>query len=266
MSSIEDGIYQSGLQVSVEKIEEREIYVVSDIHGSYDELQKGLKQREEKGWKVIYLGDYVDRGRQSKEVVQYIKREVESGRGYALKGNHEDLLLSYIYPSDKYTRDDARWYIQDIGGYETIESFMGRSINGLTHDEVRSYIREEYREEMEFLANLPTIIENEDTVYVHAGLHPYISYERLTEDTCLWIREECQRSYIDTIGERQVMFGHTPYKSIRVVGDTSKGYWESKDKQRIGIDGGCVYGGVLNIVKVRGKEIDGTIQVNKGEK
>lgn len=208
--------------------------------------------------KLILLGDYVDRGPNSKEVLDQIMTLHKDFGIVVLKGNHDQLFLNAMMKDE-----DERWI--NNGGYQTIESYMGSSyfedqiFNKKAYSEAKSYIMEHFRHHLEFLQTLPLYYETESHLFVHAGINPfYADFKEQPEEDFIWIRNlfHDQPTSID----KPVIFGHTPTVHLH----SSAGIWFQEDK--IGIDGACAYGKQLNCLEI---SEDGTYQtyyVHKGNK
>ncbi|QRM56759.1 serine/threonine protein phosphatase [Sinorhizobium sp. BG8] len=172
------------------------IYAIGDVHGCYDELidaerrvlaDLGSPDREAT---LIYLGDYVDRGPNSKAVLDHLARR-NHGDGLtriALCGNHDDAFLSFI-------NDPANtMYWLDFGGDATLRSYgiepyqyFGRS-GGLT--ELKLRMKEVIpQEHVNFLQYLPIALQVRSVVFVHAGVRPGVPMERQSDEDLIWIRE-----------------------------------------------------------------------------
>lgn len=140
---------------------------VSDIHGQHRELLGGLEAVDIsfKEPKLIFLGDYVDRGPDSKEVLATIKYYVDQGH-VAILGNHDLFLREFL--KGKYLEFPFTF------GKETIDSFIGHSV--IDEDGAR-YARErilaEYPWVLPFLESLPYYHEEDGIVFIHGGYNPY---------------------------------------------------------------------------------------------
>ncbi|GGF23735.1 serine/threonine protein phosphatase [Halobacillus andaensis] len=195
--------------------------VVSDIHGEMEKFERVLDKasyRPEKD-QLILLGDYVDRGPQSREVVKKVKELVENDGAIALKGNHDDLFIRA--KDDKKAK--AQWEMN--GATSTFDSYNQNA--------------EEVREDQEWMRNhLWLYYETDNYIFVHAGLKPKTPLEKQDEFTMLWTR------HTEQIGlGKTVIHGHTPVREIA--------YYEDQ----IDIDTGAVYGGKLTLLELPTHEV-----------
>lgn len=191
------------------------LYAIGDIHGR-DDLLAGLLASIEQDARdapelqkiLIYLGDYVDRGLQSKEVIDRIVAGPPAGfEAVCLKGNHEDALLHFL--RDPTFGKTWKYY----GGLETLHSY---GISELTlRDDPAAF--EEARRHFErvlppghraFLDQLQPSAVFGDYFFAHAGVRPGIPLERQAEEDLLWIREDFLHA--DEWFGKVVVHGHTP--------------------------------------------------------
>jgi serine/threonine protein phosphatase 1 len=157
-------------------------YVVGDIHGCYDELclllDKIYDHAAGDPRKIIFVGDYVDRGPNSKEVVDQVMRMQHRGDGVALMGNHEDMLLA--------------------GEYMYAEATL-RSFNA-SFMELPEYVTE-------WMRSLPKYYEDDTIIVAHAGVHPGLTMDDQPDTYLLWYRyQEGQPAQLD----KHFYHGHTP--------------------------------------------------------
>lgn len=200
------------------------IFAVGDIHGCYEALCR-LLERIPIVWgqdRLVFLGDYIDRGPDSFEVVEHL---IALGRRQPdvvfLKGNHEAMLLEYLDGRDRLT------YLYN-GGRQTLESYLRHASTA-----AGSPVPHEHRR---FFDSLRLFYETEDYLFVHAGMRHGLPLERQRAEDLLWIREEFlseRRSF----GKR-VVFGHTPFEEPLV------------EDNKIGIDTGAVYGNKLTCLQL----------------
>ncbi|MBI4734580.1 MAG: serine/threonine protein phosphatase [candidate division NC10 bacterium] len=196
------------------------IYVIGDIHGCLRPLQRLLGKIEpEPGDEVVFIGDYIDRGPQSREVVEYLL-----GLPYRcvfLLGNHEKMLLDFL------AGDDHGLFLVN-GGVATLQSYGGDASNIPP-----AHIR--------FFRSLRPMYEVGGYLFVHAGIRPMVPLDKQKADDLVWIRQE----FFQFVGRfpKPVVFGHTPLRQVLLAPD------------RIGIDTGCVYGGKLTCLKLPERKI-----------
>lgn len=158
-------------------------YVIGDIHGCYDEMLRLINMIHDhangNSYKIIFVGDYVDRGPNSKEVVDYIMRTKNHGH-IALMGNHEDMILAgeLMYAT------------------QTLISF-----NGTIHDP----IPEKY---MDWMRNLPKYYEDDTIIVAHAGVQPGIPMNEQKDTFLMWYRY--QQNHAAMLG-KHFYHGHTPH-------------------------------------------------------
>lgn len=204
----------------------RKIFAVGDIHGCYDKLvamMKILPWRKDEGDLLLFIGDYIDRGPKSREVVDYLVRLRREGGDFVfLKGNHEKMLLDY-YIQQK----DQMLYVAN-GGAETIASYVEGGIGR------KAFVLPE--DHLEFFLSLTLFYETEDYIFVHAGLRDNVPLNEQSEEDLLWIREEFIYSAYDW--SKRVIFGHTALEIPFVT------------PGKIGIDTGAVYGNKLTAVEL----------------
>ncbi|TJX14584.1 serine/threonine protein phosphatase [Tissierella creatinini] len=212
-------------------------FVIGDIHGCYEDLQEllGKIKPDLRKDKIIFLGDYIDRGKDSYSVIKLLKGLQEKhGKNHIvlLRGNHEQMAIDNIE-----------------GGYY-------RSFNGFDTT-VRDFKRnnESIADYLDFFQSLPLYHEDEDFIYVHGGIKPGVSIDQQSESDLLWIREEFYDS--KTSFEKPVIFGHTPTHHLT-------GAWVPFIKEdRVGIDTGCVYGGHLTAIEIRSGQIVDIYESNR---
>lgn len=206
----------------------QKIFAVGDIHGSFEKLRdlmKILPWNRDRGDLLLFIGDYVDRGPRSREVVQFLVDLKKGGGNFIfLKGNHEKMLLDF-YTEHK----DQMLYVAN-GGAETIASYVEGAIGR------KAFILPE--DHLEFLVTLKLWHETEDYIFVHAGLRDGIPLEEQSEEDVIWIREDFIYSSYDW--NKRVIFGHTALETPFVT------------PGKIGIDTGAVYGNKLTAVELPG--------------
>ncbi len=183
------------------------IYAIGDIHGRLDLLgvlrRKIMKDAETKegSHKVIFLGDYVDRGPDSKGVLDYLMSEPFTGFEHVfLKGNHEDMLIGSL--SGRY--NDLKFYLEN-GGIQTVRSF-GLEVMPLYKD-ATPWI-EAIDPYYNWIRDLHFFHKVEGWLFVHAGIDSRVPMDQQDPETMMWIRKRFLEDETD-YGFR-VVHGHCP--------------------------------------------------------
>lgn len=224
----------------------QKVYAIGDIHGCVHELEVliiHLERREKlsSGDIVVFLGDYIDRGFESKQVIDLlISFKKRFPKTIFLKGNHEDMFLSFL----GLTEGTSKEIYLDNGGIETILSYGIRN-----YDNQRLIIENIPQSHLDFFTNLNLAADVGCALAVHGGLRPGISVSEQREQDLLWIREEFLVGK-HTFGQL-VIFGHTPFKEIY----TDLPY-------KLGIDTALVFGNKLSCVELMNGKV---IQIRRGE-
>lgn len=212
---------------------EKRYLAISDIHGEIDKFEQLLEQTkfDSERDQLILLGDYIDRGTNSKAVIEKVMGLKESG-SVVLKGNHEDMMEKAFEHDDNI----GRW--MKNGGGKTLLSYgveESTMASGLT-------ILNPLREHLAFIKKLDHYFETDDYIFVHAGVEPALSLSSTDPYRLMWIRDEFHAGYN---GNKIVIFGHTPTITFQESHDIYIG-----SNNIIGIDGGCVFGGRLNCLEL----------------
>lgn len=221
-------------------------FAVGDIHGhrdKLDDLLPKLFERAKPGDSLVFVGDYIDRGPDSRGVVERVIELQEGewpGPVVTLKGNHEWMFLDYV--SEERRFEPQVWARN--GGIQTIQSYADGELPPDWYDRVPERHRQ-------FYASLRLWHRDPRGIYIHAGLRPGQRPEDADEDEgeleggCLWIREPFIHS--SYAWKRVVVFGHTPQR-VRVRG-VKEPVWQPLNRpEKIGIDTGCAFGGPLTAV------------------
>lgn len=213
-------------------------FVIGDIHGCISELEvllnyliqdKLLKEED----LVVFLGDYIDRGPDSRAVVDLL---VSFKSLYLntifLRGNHEDMLMDFF----GYGGNLGHAFLYN-GGLETIQSY-GISVFS-SPSEMMELLPESH---FNFFCSLKSIAELDEFILVHAGLNCSLSLAEQVGEDIFWIREPFLAS-THSYG-KTVVFGHTPHREIF-----------DHRPYKIGLDTGLVFGNKLSCLELKTKEV-----------
>lgn len=222
------------------------IYAVGDVHGRADLLDDllGLIEADAEDWQgcihLIFLGDYVDRGLESRRVIEtLIGLQTAECETTFLKGNHEEALLAFLSDYKK----GPIW--ANYGGRETLVSYGVRPPRSLAVSEDWKRAHEDFRQALPnehelFLKSLETNTRIGPFGFVHAGVRPGVPFEHQSDRDRLWIRDSFLKS--KSPEDLMIVHGHTP---------TDVPY---ADARRIGIDTGAYFTGRLSAVRIIGGE------------
>jgi serine/threonine protein phosphatase 1 len=220
-------------------------FVIGDIHGNERELRyliDGLPLSH--GDRLVFLGDYIDRGPNSRGVVSYLvelPKQLSSIEFIFLKGNHEDMFLSFLgiggHHGDMFLIN---------GGKATVSSY-GIQSEKPSPQEVLSILPDEHRK---FYLALLRYYVMDRFLCVHAGIDPEKALEGQSEEELLWIRNKF--IYASHRLPYTILFGHTPQQTV---------YYDLPYK--VGLDTGLVYGNMLTCLDVDEKVL---YQISAGKK
>lgn len=226
----------------------RRIYAVGDIHGRNDLLVAMLgliaadaRRETEAACTLVLLGDYVDRGPDSRAVVDTVMNiRLPGFEVIALKGNHEQLMLDFLVDPPT-----ARSWLT-YGGDAALLSYGAPLRPGVvTEDKLtaahRTFAANLPQSHLDFLENLPSSVAIGDYFFVHAGIDPKRSLEDQADDTLLWTRGPFVESR--RLFSKVIVHGHTVTEAPDVR------------PNRIGIDTGAYYSGVLTCAVLEGRTL-----------
>jgi serine/threonine protein phosphatase 1 len=216
--------------------EGRRLYVIGDVHGRGDLLDRmaqiirsDLAAEPACDALCIFLGDYVDRGPRSAEVLQRLSTSDWPLAFVALRGNHEQMLLKFL--------DDAAYLEawRHYGGLETLFSF-GIDVHKVLQTSDFAGAQQRLKallpaSTIDFIAKTPSSFQFGDYYFCHAGIRPGVALADQLEQDLLWIREDFTESTAEH--EKIIVHGHTPVERPEVKSN------------RINIDTGAYITGTL---------------------
>jgi serine/threonine protein phosphatase 1 len=229
------------------------IYAIGDIHGRPDEIDRLLRLIEADGGRdaeIVFLGDLVDRGPDSRGVLDLLIDGLEAGRPWkVLMGNHDRIFLRALRDgvvTDAAIGSAATWLHPGLGGTATLASYGVRPsfFRSGTSGSGRARMLAEAREavpraHLDFLASRPLTHVTPEQVFVHAGIRPGVPLDLQAEDDLVWIREPFLSDTRDH--GRLVVHGHTALDSARHHGN------------RLNLDSGAGYGDPATAARIDGR-------------
>ena len=225
------------------------IYAIGDIHGHLDKLEEVTARIFADGGpdaEVVFLGDLVDRGPDSKGVIDFVLNGLEQGRNWTvLTGNHDRMFRYFLELSprvDMRLRPDLYWLHERLGGRETLASY------GLTFDpearlsEIHAAARATVPEQhVTFLTQLPYTKLHSDLLFVHAGIRPEVALADQDPEDLYWIRAE----FLDHPDPHPwlVVHGHTAVQRAEHHGN------------RVNLDSGAGFGRPITAAVIEGRNV-----------
>jgi serine/threonine protein phosphatase 1 len=217
----------------------RRVYAIGDVHGRADLLEALLAKiieddsaRPNAESELIFLGDLVDRGPDSADVVARVRGLCEMGVARLLMGNHEEVFINAARGNVR----SARLLI-GIGGLPTLLSYgisEEEANRGSFHDLAELLTSRIPPSDIQFLDSGENVIEIGDYVFVHAGIRPGVAIEQQKRGDLRWIRGPFLNSKADH--GRMVIHGHTVTPEVDEL------------PNRIGLDTGAFFSGQLSAI------------------
>lgn len=217
------------------------IFAVGDIHGRLDLLEamhgairEDLEREPPGDWRIVYLGDYGDRGPDTCGVLAHLVTQTEDDpRVIALRGNHDQAFLDFLGTGDR------TQLFERYGGFETAASY------GVTADfaspEGAAATKEALvaampADQLRFLARLPFSATLGDFFFCHAGIRPGVPLDEQSEHDLIWIRD----TFLDDprLHPKVVVHGHTPVEEAEIM------------PNRADMDTGAYYSGLLSALVI----------------
>lgn len=228
-------------------------YAIGDIHGHIDLLIAAHARIAadkiacgDTDAPIVHIGDLCDRGPDSRGVIDYLARGIESGENWVvLKGNHDRMLSLFLddpHAQDPGLRPEYSYLHPRIGGSTTLASYgvanPGDRPLAPVHTEAVVAVPAAHRD---FLSSRPTYFARGQVMFVHAGVRPGIVIEDQTEDDLCWIRD----GFLDYRGAFPwlLVHGHTALDAAVNYGN------------RVNIDSSAAYGGPLTAVVIEGRDV-----------
>ena len=219
------------------------VAAIGDIHGQLDalnllldQLLKVAEQSRAERKVLVFLGDYVDRGLKSRQVIDRLLLGFDGFETHFLRGNHDETVLQFL--NDPNVGDAWRNY----GGLETLASYGVPRAAFSDWPQAQAILKQNLPSaHMRFFENLENYFVCGSYLFVHAGIRPGIPIDMQAQHDLMWIRDDFLNSNVDH-GYR-VVHGHTPKERPDVR------------PNRIGIDTGAYMTGALTAVVLDGVSV-----------
>ncbi|MDX2483629.1 MAG: metallophosphoesterase family protein [Pseudodonghicola sp.] len=224
------------------------IYAVGDIHGHLDQLDRALDLIAADGGpgaQIVFLGDLVDRGPDSRGVIERLMQGQAAGRPWqVLRGNHDDMfrrVLSEGAVHNARIKSGLLWPHPRIGGLATLVSYGVAVEEGVAAADLCAAARAAVpAEHLAFLDALPRRIEREELLFVHAGIRPGVPLKAQDAEDLIWIRDP-------------FLTDPRPHPWLVVHGHTALEY-PQHFSNRVDLDGGGGYGRPVHPAVFEGRD------------
>ncbi|MCT2580675.1 MAG: serine/threonine protein phosphatase [Mesorhizobium sp.] len=225
------------------------IYAIGDVHGRHDllaamhsRIASDLEYGPKSDWRIIHLGDYVDRGPDSRNVIEFlIEARSRDPRNIMLAGNHDIGMLDFL------AKPDPEGLFMRYGGVQTAASYgvklstgsswFGRSDEALAHGHA-ALVEAVPQAHVDFLRSLSFSACFGDFFFCHAGIRPGVPLESQNEQDLIWIRDVFHN--YPGLYPKVIVHGHTPVPDVDVMAnrvnlDTLA--WQAGTLSALAVDG-----------------------------
>lgn len=219
------------------------LYAIGDVHGRadllkriHDRIDRELARDNPADWRVIHLGDYVDRGSDSCGVLDFLlARMAADKRHMALMGNHDERFAMFL-------RDISEWAnFMNFGGRETAQSYgvdlLGHPDEAAAHLAFQAAVPDSH---LAFLDALPYSADFGDFFFCHAGIRPGVPLAEQKPEDLVWIRKEFHRH--EALHPKVIVHGHTPVGAPDILAN------------RVNLDTLAYDSGILTAMVFEGRE------------
>ena len=221
------------------------LFAIGDIHGCLNELTKLHKnilshdKFEVQNDLLIYLGDYIDRGKYSKDVIdQILKLKNNKIKMINLMGNHDEFMIDFLFNDKNNIKDWLNFGVDETFrsyGIEVVE-FIKDGFENDVISQLRNTLHKKMgQDHIDFFRNLQISFSTDKYLFVHAGIDPQKKLNEQTKKDFLWSRSS--KFFNKNFKfEKIIVHGHTPEQNV------------INDAYRINVDSGCYFSGKLTSV------------------
>ena len=219
------------------------IYAIGDVHGRLDLLREmharigeEIERDAPDDWRVVHVGDYIDRGPDSKGVIDFLIAAIGAdSRHIALAGNHDAGLVEFLSMPDKeglFARHGGR---QTAMSYGVEADFSSQRLARQAADALLAAMPASH---VNFLTTLQRSVTFGDFFFCHAGIRPGVPLALQNPEDLIWIREKFLNSPL--LHEKVVVHGHTPSQTPEIM------------PNRVNVDTAAFSTGVLTALSIDG--------------
>ncbi|MBS9719475.1 metallophosphoesterase [Tianweitania sp. BSSL-BM11] len=219
------------------------IYAIGDVHGCadllealYSEIDRELERDAPEDWRIIHIGDYGDRGPDTKRALDLIIERRSDRRVLSLMGNHDEGWLTFLadpHPVGLFVAHGGDMTARSYGVDADLSDVAGRI---RTRDELLAAMPQAH---LDFLRGLPRSFSFGDYYFCHAGIRPGVELAIQDREDLIWIRKEFLA--YQGLHPRIIVHGHTPSAEVEMLSN------------RINVDTGAVKTGVMTAVVLDGR-------------
>lgn len=213
----------------------RRVIIISDIHATLSLFTKLLEKVDYSNDDYLFInGDLCDKGKNSLEVVRYVKKMTEeSSNVFVTKGNC-DVLYRYIFEGNKnivkYMKKRKNSILNEMleEHQQTVEDFGDVQ-------QLAQFYKEHFKKEIDWIEGLPVAYETEQFIMIHAGIENRMDWQETGEDKALSIDSFYDKGHQ---AKKNVIVGHWPVANYRFNAESSNNPIIDLEKKIIAIDGG----------------------------
>lgn len=220
------------------------LYAIGDVHGRLDlltemhaQIAHEIERDRPDDWRIIHVGDYVDRGPESRGVISLLRRLVRDDRRFvALGGNHDFGMLDFLGTPSPQTLFATHGGRETAMSYGVAADFSSGFAARATAHALLAAIPETH---LAFLSGLPRSVMYGDFFFCHAGIRPGVPLAEQNPEDLIWIRDKFLKW--PHPHEKVIVHGHTPQSEPEIM------------PNRVNVDTGAWTSGVLTAIAIDGK-------------
>ncbi len=194
------------------------LYAIGDVHGRLDllktmhaHIRADLDQNPAQDWRIIHLGDYIDRGPQSRQVLEFLIEAQHDSRVLSLLGNHDDGFLRYLATGNTEGLFALHGGIDTAHSYGTEFDLTDAQSARKSHEALVKAVPQSH---IDFIRAMPRSLTFGDFFFCHAGVNPVVPLNEQDGEDLIWIRTLFLR-WTDPL-DKVIIHGHTPQRTVDI--------------------------------------------------